>query len=180
MTATTVAQPRLPPWWLVLLEGIALFIVGLFLLTDPGTTAIILVQVLAIFWLVRGIFDIVSIFIHHKGWVWRLISGVLGIIAGIVILNHPIWSPLIVGAVLVLMVGIFGIFIGIMGLIAAFQGEGWGRGILSAVSLFFGIYLTFNAGATALVLPWALGILGLIGGIAAIILSFKVRQVAKA
>ncbi len=180
MATTAVAQPKMTPWWLVLLEGIALIIVGLFLLTDPAITAVVLVQVLGIYWLIKGIFDIVSIFIVQQGRGWRLFSGILGIIAGIVILNHPLWSPLVVGSVLVIVVGILGIFMGAMSLINAFQGEGWGRGILGVVSIILGIYLVFNAGLATLALPWVLGIFALVGGVAAIFMSFKVRRIEKA
>ena len=42
------------PWWLVLIEGIALLILGLLLLANPGMTTIILVQVIGIFWFIDG------------------------------------------------------------------------------------------------------------------------------
>ncbi len=53
------------PWWLVLLEGIAAAIIGLFLLTAPGATLFVLIQVLGIFWLVGGLFRIISIFLDN-------------------------------------------------------------------------------------------------------------------
>ncbi len=179
MTTATAAQPKMTPWWLVLLEGIALILVGLFLLSDPGITVVVLVQVLAIYWLIKGIFDIVSIFINHTAWGWRLFSGVLGIIAGIVILQHPFWSPIVVGNVLVIMVAILGMLMGGLGVINAFQGAGWGTGLLGVVSIFFGIYLLLNNNAATLALPWTLGILGIAGGIIAIFLAFRVRKVQK-
>ena len=50
------------PWWLVLLEGIAAVIIGIFLLASPGITLFALVQITGFFWLIGGIFRIVSIF----------------------------------------------------------------------------------------------------------------------
>lgn len=54
------------PWWLVLLEGIAAVIIGIFLLTVPITALLLLVQSLGFFWLTGGIFRIVSIFVDSS------------------------------------------------------------------------------------------------------------------
>ena len=180
--STTAAKQNIPmvPWWLVLLQGIVLIVLGVLLLTDPGITVVVLIQFLGIYWLIKGIFDIVSIFINHAGWGWKLFSGILGIIAGLIILNHPIWSPLIIGATLVIMLGVLGIVMGGISLVQAFRGGGWGTGILGAVSIVFGLYLLLNVGATTLALPWVLAIFALVGGIAAIVMSFGVRRAEKA
>jgi uncharacterized membrane protein HdeD (DUF308 family) len=87
------------PWWLVLLEGIVAVIIGLFLLTAPGATLFVLIQTLGIFWLVGGIFRTVSIFIDTSLWGWKLVGGALGILAGIVVLQHPLWSSVLVPAI---------------------------------------------------------------------------------
>jgi uncharacterized membrane protein HdeD (DUF308 family) len=96
------------------LEGIAAIIIGLLLLTSPAMTAIVLVQLLGIYWLIAGIFQIVAIFMDSSMWGWKLFSGVLGIIAGILILRHPLWSALLVPATLVILLGLLGITIGII------------------------------------------------------------------
>src|SRR5215213_2649825 len=100
------------PWWLVLLEGIAAAIIGLFLLTAPGATLLVLIQVMGIFWLVGGIFRIVSIFIDSSSWGWKLIGGILGILAGIVVLQHPLWSTVLVPAIYIIVLGIQGLVLG--------------------------------------------------------------------
>ena len=65
-TRTAAQQTPSVPWWLVLLQGIALLILGALLLTNPAMTTIVLIQFLGIYWLVKGIFEIVSIFIDHR------------------------------------------------------------------------------------------------------------------
>src|SRR5215211_873768 len=132
------------PWWLVLLEGIAAVIIGLFLLTAPGATLFVLVQVLGIFWLVGGIFRTVSIFIDTSLWGWKLVGGVLGILAGIVVLQHPLWSSVLVPAIYLIILGIQGLISGGVSLVLAFSGGGWGAGILGALSIVFGLVLLFN------------------------------------
>ncbi len=178
MTAASVSEEetRAIPWWLVLIEGIALIILGLFLLTSPGATTLVLIQFLGIYWLVGGIFKIVSMFLDHSMWGWKLFAGILGILAGLIVLQHPIWSPFVVAGTLVILLGIQGIIYGGVGVWQAFKGAGWGAGILGALSIIFGIYLLANIGQATLVLPWVVGILAVVGGIAAIVMAFRLKS----
>jgi len=164
------------PWWLVLLEGIAAAIIGLFLLTAPGATLFVLVQVLGIFWLVGGIFRTVSIFIDTSLWGWKLVGGVLGILAGIVVLQHPLWSSVLVPAIYLIILGIQGLISGGVSLVLAFSGGGWGAGILGALSIVFGLVLLFNVWIGVAVLPYILGAVGIVGGGLAIAVAFAMRS----
>jgi uncharacterized membrane protein HdeD (DUF308 family) len=163
------------PWWLVLIEGIAALLIGAFLLAQPAATTLVLVQFLGWYWLIGGILSIVTIFIDSTRWGWKLVSGIIGILAGFVIIQSPLWSAILVPTTLVWVMGIFGIVIGVISLIQAFQGGGWGVGILGALSILFGLFLMFNPLAGALALPFTLGIFGIVGGIAAIIMAFRMR-----
>ena len=143
MSAVSVAEKetRRIPWWLLLIEGIALVILGLLWLSNPATTTIIFIQVLGIYWLIAGIFKLISIFLDHSMWGWKLVAGILGIIAGIIILQHPLWSTVVVGATLIIILGIQGIVFGGIGIYQAFKGAGWGTGILGVISIILGILL---------------------------------------
>jgi uncharacterized membrane protein HdeD (DUF308 family) len=163
------------PWWMVLIEGIALLILGVLLIANPGMTAVILVQFVGLYWLIAGIFKIISIFLDSSMWGWKLVGGIIGIIAGILVLQHPLWSPFVVGGSLVIILGIQGIIIGIVGLVQAFQGAGWGAGILGAISILIGILFLANIWAFTFSLPWAIAILALIGGVIAIVGAFKLK-----
>jgi uncharacterized membrane protein HdeD (DUF308 family) len=177
MTAAQISRSEgeLVPWWLILIEGIALILLGILLLLRPGMTTLIFIQFLGIYWLVGGIFKIVSIFLDSSLWGWKLLAGILGIIAGIIVIQHPVWSPVIVGSTLVILLGIQGIIYGGVGLFQAFKGAGWGAGILGGISILFGIYLLANIGAATLVLPWVVAVLALVGGVAAIVMAFRVK-----
>ena len=83
-TVETTQEGGSVPWWLVFLEGIAAVIIGIFLLTSPGATLFVLIQILAIYWFISGIFSIISIFINSEMWGWKLFVGILGIIAGVI------------------------------------------------------------------------------------------------
>lgn len=169
------ASKRAVPWWLVLMEGIALIIIGALFLVNPAQTAVLVTTLIGIYWLIEGILSIVSIFMDHSAWGWKLIIGILGIIAGIVILQHPLWAPAVVGATLVIILGIQGILMGIMQLIMALQGGGWGLAILGVISVVIGAILLFNVWVATVSLPWVIGIFAIIGGILAIIQAFRQR-----
>jgi uncharacterized membrane protein HdeD (DUF308 family) len=168
------------PWWLVLLEGIAAVILGLFLLTAPGATLLVLIQVLGIFWLVGGIFRIISIFIDQSLWGWKLVGGIIGILAGIVVLQHPLWATALVPAVYIIILGIQGLILGGATLVTAFQGEGWGVGILGGLSIVFGLVLLFNVWIGVAALPFVLGAFGIVGGIFAVVMAFRMRSAGSA
>jgi uncharacterized membrane protein HdeD (DUF308 family) len=164
-------------WWLPLLEGIALIIIGILLFTDTEQTVFTLVLFLGIWWFISGIFDLISLFVDRTHWGWKLFSGILGIIAGLVVIRHPYWAALLVPATLVWILGIFGIVIGVVALFRAFQGAGWGIGILGIVSIVLGIIiLGANIVPAAVTVIYVGAIWAIIGGIAAIIFAFRLRS----
>jgi uncharacterized membrane protein HdeD (DUF308 family) len=172
---TAVAPEKSIPWWLVLIEGIFAIIIGFLLLSKPGMTTAVLVQVLGIYWFIAGILNIIGIFIDHTAWGWKLIIGILGIIAGLLIIRHPLWSTLLVPTTIIIVLGIEGLIIGAINIVRAFRGGGWGMGILGALSILFGIILLANPKIAALTLPFVLGIFAIVGGILAIIMAFRMR-----
>ena len=174
-TATKSKQEALVPWWAVLIQGIAAIILGVLLLVKPVGTIAILVQFLGIYWFIEGIISIVRIFIDKTAWGWKLLSGIIGILAGIAIIQYPLWATILVPTVMVWLFGFFGIIIGVIGLIQAFQGAGWGAGILGVLSILFGIVLLANPLVGAVTLPFIFGFLGIVGGIAALVMAFKMK-----
>ncbi len=144
-TDATAVEGRIGmPWWLILLQGIAALVLGFLLLTDAGMTVVVLVQFLGAYWFIDGIFRIVSIFVDRTGWGWKLFGGIVGILAGIVILRHPLWAAVLVPETIAILIGILGVLAGGAQLYSAFKGAGWGAGILGALSIIFGILILFN------------------------------------
>lgn len=167
------------PWWLVLIEGIVAILLGILLFLRPAATTIVLIQFLGIYWLITGIFSIISLIWDRTAWGWKIFSGILGIIAGALIIQNPLWSTLLVPTTLALVLGITGILIGIIQLIQAFSGGGWGAGILGVLSILLGFLLITRPVLAGLALPWVLGGLLIAGGILAIIVAFALRSVRK-
>jgi len=173
------ARTAIYPWWVILLEGAAATILGILLLTAPGATVAFLVQVLGWYWLVSGIFAIVSIFVSSRQWGWKLASGILGIIAGLVIINHPLWSAVLIPTVLTLVLGIYGIIAGAVLLWGAFRGAGWGAAALGALAILLGIALIVAPFVATVTIIVTAGILAIVGGVLAIISSFGLRREQK-
>src|SRR4051794_7894254 len=163
------------PWWVTLVAGVAMILVGLLLLAAPAATTAVLVQVLGWYWLVDGIIRLVSIFVNPSGWGWKLAMGILGIILGLAVIQHPLWSAILVPTTLVFVVGFMGMALGILQVIAGLRGAGWGIGILGACSALLGMFLIFNPLQGLVALPFALGFLALIGGVVAPVLAVTRR-----
>ena len=170
-----------PKWGLVLLQGIVSIIFGLLLLLATGITVMAAVIFLGAYWLVIGVISIIGIFVGYTRahWGWALFSGILGIIAGILILGHPLASAIIVPAVMVMILAGIGIVMGIVGIIAGAKGAGWGAIVLGILSIMLGILLFMTPVMAAFLLILMYGILLVVGGIMAIVAAFQIRSALK-
>ncbi|MEJ2735802.1 MAG: DUF308 domain-containing protein [Anaerolineae bacterium] len=165
------------PWWLLLMGGILNLIVGILLLVNPAKTTVAFAWVLGLYWFVQGIFVLVAMFLDHSAWGWKLFMGVLGILAGIVVMRYPIASALVLPSIYILLLGIQGLIVGIVSLVMAFKGGGWSAGILGALSILFGIILILNYAnvGTILAFIWIVAILAIAGGLVQIFQAFSLR-----
>ena len=163
------------PWWLVLIQGILLVVVGILLFTNTGATVVVLAQILAIYWLIAGVLELVSIFIDRSAWGLKLLGGIIGIWAGLFIINNPIGGTLAFGFAVVIILGIQALLLGITNIIQAFRGAGWGIGLLGVINIIFGIILLGNSMIAVATLPWVLGGFAIVGGIASIVFAFRLK-----
>src|SRR5262249_516405 len=118
------------PWWLVLLEGIAALLIGLLLLTQTRATLFTIVLFVGVYWLVTGIIELVMMFVDHRQWGWRLFSGVIGVLAGLVVVRDPLWASVLVPATLVWIIGLAGVVLGLVAFVRAFMGGGVASAVL--------------------------------------------------
>jgi uncharacterized membrane protein HdeD (DUF308 family) len=173
-------QTRQRPWWLTLISGILATLVGAVMLWSDQKADVyfFLVTFLGIWWMIQGIFDIISIFIDHSMWGWKLFIGIISIMAGAYILMYPLASAVALPRIFVLVLGIWGLMYGIILLIMAFQGGGWGAGILGALGIIFGLALMANyyAFGMGLAMVWTAAVFAFIGGIVMIVQAFRQRS----
>ncbi len=180
---TTAVQTRPQrPWWLTLILGITAIAVGGLLLWGNLVTKVqtyfLLVEVLGIWWLIDGIFDIVGLFVDRTAWAWKLFIGIVSIIAGGYILMYPVLVGLALPQLFVLILGIWGVVKGIVLLILAFQGGGWAAGLMGVITLIFGgiLIANYSVPGWGLTLVWVGAVFAFIGGFFMVYRAFQQRK----
>lgn len=101
--------------WAIL--GVALMLVGLFLIRHLHVTLLLVAALVGVFWIVTGIMEFAFAFVAPagSGRGWLLFMGALAVIGGIIVLAYPVGSLL----ALALLVGIWLIVMGIAEMAAA-------------------------------------------------------------
>jgi len=176
-------------WWLVLLRGIFAIILGILAFIWPVGTAVAFVWVFGIYAIVDGIMNIGHAIANRKSdptWGWLLTIGIVGLIAGIVVLIFPAAAGALALLVLLWIIAIWAVVGGIFGIPAAASlasGGAKALGIILAVlSIIFGIVLgvlLFTTPSSALVgLIYVLGAYAVISGIVLIVIAFQARSAA--
>jgi uncharacterized membrane protein HdeD (DUF308 family) len=163
-------------WWLFLLQGIMAIILGLMFLTAPGATLVSLAAFLGFYWLITGILALVRIFVDRSvPWIWSLLIGIVGILAGLFVLRHPLLAAITVPTALVIVLGVQGLIMGVLDVIGGFKGGGFGSIMLGVINVLIGLLLLGSPLAAALVVPLVFGVLLVIQGVALVIWAFRVR-----
>ena len=176
MATMAVRADQSEIWWVFLLEGIAALIFGALLLTNPAATLVALAIFLGFYLLFIGVLELVRVFVDRsQPWIWSLLLGVLGIVAGIIVLNHPLLTAAALPATAVIYLGVVSLVMGVIGIIGAFAGGGIGSFLLGLASLVIGVLLLGAPLTTALAVPFVFGILLLIEGVALIVYAFRVK-----
>ena len=175
---TTPRALTVVPGWIVLLQGLVSLLVGGIVLSNPATALVVLVRLLGWYWLIKGIFSLTAIF-HpeartHRGWL--ILNSLIGVIAGLAVLEHPLISAIFVPGVIVTLVGISGIFIGVNDLIASFRGAGWTMALLGVISIVLGGVILENQLIGIALLPLVIGWVEVVGGLVAVVMSFRLRS----
>ncbi|NLG50074.1 MAG: HdeD family acid-resistance protein [Chloroflexi bacterium] len=164
------------PWWLVLLQGLGAILVGIFMLTAPGADLGFFVQTLGWYWLISGVLSLVSMFVNPRLQAWKLVSGILGVIVGFLVIGHPLWSGALVPTTLTWVLGIYGFIAGLVLLVGAARGGGWGMAALGALAVLLGVALIVAPFVSTLAIIIIGGVLSIVGGIVALINALDMRR----
>ena len=172
----TIVVPQSKVWWVFLLQGIAGIALGLLLVTEPGATTIAIVTFLGIYWLIMGIFALVRVFVDHSvPWVWSLLVAIVGILAGLSVIKHPLLAAIGVPTAIVVIVAIQGLLMGGLEIFSVFWGGGIGSFILGAIYVVISLLLLAKPIAAAIAVPLVVGVLLLVQGAALIALALRAR-----
>jgi uncharacterized membrane protein HdeD (DUF308 family) len=99
------------------LIGVLSVIVGFALLREPFQSVQVVIFVIGVFWVAQGIITLITAFSLRQGRGWAIFMGILGIIAGVIVLQYPMDSAV----TLALIGGIWLIILGIMQIYSAWQ-----------------------------------------------------------
>jgi uncharacterized membrane protein HdeD (DUF308 family) len=176
-TPTIPVAPVLPvfPWWLVLIEGIITLILGIFFLAYPFGTLLVLVTFLGAYWFISGLIGLFSLAVDKTNAAWKIVFGILGIIVGIAILAYPLYSAFVVPYIFIIFVGVWGLLMGFVSLFASFKGGGWGAALIGIILIIFGCLILANPVVSTVLLPFVLGVFGIVAGIISIGVSFYLK-----
>jgi uncharacterized membrane protein HdeD (DUF308 family) len=167
-------------WWVLMIRGILLIIIGILAFVAPATW----IFFVAAYMLVDGMVMLFSGFGDQPPGQSRwplIIFGILGLIAGLIIL----WNPELGGLTLTYVIAIWAIVGGILTIISALRlreeiDNEWWLVISGVLGIIFGILVFQNVLAGFLAIATVFGVFAILMGILSIVLSFRVRDFGKA
>ena len=174
-------------WWLVLLQGIAALLLGWAMITRPGISFTIFVQFIGAYWLVDGILSIAKAVEGRKvvqGWGWGILSGIVSILASVVIFLNPVFSSTAFSIFLIWYIGISALIQGITSIVTGIRlrkeiDNEWSMIFGGLLGTVFGLLiLLVNPLAQTAMLTVFLGFFAIAGGTALIVSGIRIRRAA--
>jgi uncharacterized membrane protein HdeD (DUF308 family) len=165
-------------WWLLLLTGIIFMILAGKIITHPAESIVGLAFFIGWASLIAGIFQLGFSF-SAKGivnnWLWRLFSGIINIIIGVIFLSHPALTakmlPVIFGFWMIF-AGVSTFFNGIREQNSNLPG-GWFDMLLGVLISLGGIWISYNPAVEAAILTWVMTMIFIFYGIYFIVISLQ-------
>jgi uncharacterized membrane protein HdeD (DUF308 family) len=183
-TVTGMGQLAARYWWVLLVRGVLLIILGILMLVWPISALWVFAILFVAYLFIDGVMSIVQGFSDRKAGRpagWEFTQGALSILLGAVILIWPKES----GVVFVFIIAIWAIIAAVLGIVASVglrkvPGSGWGWILAwSILAGLFGIALMINPAAGILSLLWLVAIWAIVAGVMMILFSFLVRRVGQ-
>jgi len=163
-------------WWVLLLRGILLIIIGLLAFVSP----LVWVTFVGIYMLIDGVTMLMSGFSDQPAGQSRwplVILGVLGLLAGLLIL----WNPTLGAITLTTIIAAWAIVGGILTIISALRlreeiDNEWWLVLSGILAIVFGVLVFTNVLAGILTIAWTFGVFAVVVGILSIVLALRVRD----
>ena len=184
-TAQSAAAAIGSLWWMPLLRGIALIILGLYALARPALTLVVLAQIIGIFLVVDGLLAILAGIVGavpSRGWI--ILRGILAVLVGLFVFTNPLLVASVAGTVLMYLVAFSTIMLGLLEIAATIrdrkqiEGEGW-LVIGGVMVVLFGLVLAMAPLAFGLMMVRILGVFSIIVGTAMIVFAYRARKLGK-
>jgi len=172
----------LPPWWLLLITGIAWSLVGLIMLRFDYTSVHAISLLFGFVGIAAGILEVFMIFMA-AGW-WKLLNAVLALAffaAGVVAFVHPGNTFAALAAVFSFFLIFAGTFDIIMSIAARHEIEVWWLQLVGGIiEVFLGFWAAGYYGRSAVLLIAWVAAFAIIRGVRDFVLAFRVRDLQHA
>lgn len=177
---TTILGRYTGNWWALALRAVVAILLGILAFAMPGVTLKAIVILFAAYAIVGGVFAIVAAVRGLRAkerWGAMLVEGILGVVAGLIVLFWPGIGAL----TLTILVAAWAFATGVFEIAAAIKlrkiikGE-WLLMLAGVLAIVFGIAVMMRPAMGALVLVWWLGAYLIISGIVALALAFRIRH----
>jgi uncharacterized membrane protein HdeD (DUF308 family) len=172
----------LPPWWLLLITGIAWSLVGLIMLRFDYTSVHAISLLFGFVGIAAGILEVFMIFMA-AGW-WKLLNAVLALAffaAGVVAFVHPGNTFAALAAIFSFFLIFAGTFDIIMSIAARHEIEVWWLQLIGGIiEVFLGFWAAGYYGRSAVLLIAWVAAFAIIRGVRDFVLAFRVREVQHA
>lgn len=168
----------LPPWWLMLITGIAWIVVSVILLRFDYTSVSSISILFGIVALFAGVAEIGALFIA-AGW-WKLLHAVLAFVfiaAGVVAFIHPGDTFLALAAVFSFFLIFAGTFDIIISISTRHEIEVWWLQLIGGIiELALGFWAAGYYGRSSVLLVAWVAAFAIIRGVRDIVLAFRIRE----
>jgi uncharacterized membrane protein HdeD (DUF308 family) len=172
-------------WKMVVLQGVLTFAVGMFIIVHPQRTIVALLQILGVYWVLEGALLVIAAAFGHIyaiRWGALLGRGCLSILAGMLILSHPLVSATITVSLMAFILGLLAIVFGLMEVITAvgihetFSSK-WSLMVGGILSGLVGVFLLVQPFLSAAVIMSLVGFLTIAAGLVRMVLALHLRVV---
>jgi len=173
-------------WWIVLIQGLLFLTLGIVFVVNPDDTLKTLIQILAIYRLLSGALTITGATIgEYKGSrTWGFLAGLVSLVAGIFMLAYPYVAEVTT----IFLIYIFAFASVLYGILQIIEGTNvrknagkdwaWGNLLLGFFNIFFGLVLFIFPLTAATVYVWIAGIMAIVGGLALLWTSIRLKKLA--
>jgi uncharacterized membrane protein HdeD (DUF308 family) len=173
---------RLPPWWLLLVTGLAWMLVGLILLRFNYTSVHAISLLFGFVGIAAGVMEIFMIFMA-SGW-WKLLNAVLALaflVAGVVAFVHPGDTFVALAAIFSFFLIFAGVFDIIQSIAARHEIEVWWLQLVGGIiEVALGFWAAGYYGRSSVLLIAWVAAFALIRGVRDFVFAFRVREVQHA
>ena len=175
-------------WWLVLLRGLVMLLLGIFLISYTEITVTAVILILGIYWLLNGLLDIYRAL---SGWnqvsdrYLLLTGGLLQLMAGLIIVVWPIFTTSFLTNFTMTMTAIVAVVAGIIAIVRGVRvqqqiNNRWTLFVAGIIAILYGLFVFFNPSfPSAQILAMVLGGISMMGGFLVILFALRLRQMGQ-